>query len=108
MAARTRAGAAAVAVLVLVALALTLLVAQLGDPDAAVAGVTKDDYPSVGIRTDATPRLDGAPPCQNAADGNIVARPFEAKRPSSQQGPDSYAPPAPEVPWTERQDCPSL
>lgn len=111
MAAKTRAGAFAVAVLVLVsvALALTLAVARFSDPDAAVSGVTQDDYPRVGIRTDKTPRLGGTPPCQDAADGSIVARPFEAeRRPSWQPEPDSYAPPAPKVPWSERQDCPSL
>lgn len=109
MAVRTRLFVAAVSVLVLVAFGLALAMLGPGETDDAVPGITRNDYPRVGITRDETPRTgEQQTPCRSASDGSIIARPFQNDVPPlPPHGPDSYAPPTPEVPW-ERQDCPSV
>jgi hypothetical protein len=105
----------AVVLLVFVAFAFALglaLTRSTESRDATVPGVTRDDYPPVGITTDETPLEDETkmpPSCRSASDGSIVARPFVTEKPPfPQEAPDSNPPPAPEPPSSERQDCPSV
>jgi hypothetical protein len=107
--------ARAVAVLLLVMVAFVLGLAltwSAKNPDATVPGVSRDDYPRVGITTEEKPLEDETktpPPCRSASDGSIVARPFVAENPPfPQEAPDWNPPPGPEPLSSERQDCPSV